>query len=85
MPTSVDARTAYAPAQVGVAPPAAPASSVFATADSSVRIQYKDQAAVQVRGLATGRAYAFSGAQPLQEVDPRDAPSLLQTRFFRRV
>jgi hypothetical protein len=28
--------------------------------------------------------YYFSGAQPLQAVDERDAAALLQTRFFRR-
>jgi len=71
--------------QAAVAPAAASASSVSIAAESSVRLQYKDQSPIQVRGLATGLVYRFSGAQSLQEVDRRDAPSLLQTRFFRQV
>ena len=74
----------YTPPQAVAAPPATQASSVSIPAESSVRLQYTGQSAVQVRGLATGLAYNFSGVRPLQEVDPRDAPSLLQTRFFRR-
>ncbi len=84
MPTSARASAPNTPLQATVAPPAAPASSVSPAAESSVRLQYKDQSPVHVRGLATGLSYSFSGAQPLQDVDPRDVPSLLQTRFFRR-
>jgi hypothetical protein len=28
--------------------------------------------------------YAFSATEPAQEIDTRDAASLLNTRFFRR-
>ena len=84
-PTSVPAMATYAPTQPAVAPPAVPASSVSIPAESSVRLQYKDQSPIQVRGLATGLIYSFSGAQSMQEVDQRDAPSLLQTRYFRQV
>jgi hypothetical protein len=83
-PNNAHARAQYTPPQPLAAPLAAPAPSVPIRAESSVRLQYKGQSVVQVRGLATGLAYNFSGAQPLQEVDLRDAPSLLQTPFFRR-
>ena len=53
----------YAPTQPAVAPPAVPASSVSIPAESSVRLQYKDQSPIQVRGLATGLIYSFSGAE----------------------
>jgi hypothetical protein len=38
---------------------------------------------VRVRGSATGRYYEFSGSNPVQSVDARDAPAMLATRFFR--
>jgi hypothetical protein len=38
-----------------------------------------------VRGPATARPYEFSGASPIQPVDPRDVEALVRTRFFRRV
>jgi hypothetical protein len=62
-----------------VVPPDSPAPN-----DTSVYLQYKEQSPIQVRGLATGRVYQFSGKQAVQAVDERDAPALLQTRFFRR-
>ena len=52
--------------------------------DTSVYVQYREQSPIQVRGLATGRVYQFSGTQPVQAVDERDASALLQTRLFRR-
>jgi hypothetical protein len=36
-----------------------------------------------VSGSITGRAYAFSGAEPLQEVDVRDAAILARSDRFR--
>ncbi len=52
--------------------------------DTSVYLQYGEQSPIRVRGLATGRVYQFSGQQPVQAVDERDAPALLQTRLFHR-
>jgi hypothetical protein len=38
---------------------------------------------VRLRGLITGRGYAFSGAAPVQEVDARDAATFLRSGHFR--
>ena len=96
-PVSVSAHTTYLAAAVAAAPRATSAApettaraftdppAPIAPAESSVRLQYKERSPIQVRGLASGRAYSFSGSLPLQEVDERDAPSLLQTRYFRRI
>ncbi len=51
---------------------------------SSVSVRYLETSPIQVRGLVSGMSYAFSGSQPVQQVDARDASSLLNTRFFRR-
>jgi hypothetical protein len=51
----------------------------------SVVIRYLETSLIRVKGLITGRVYEFSGAQALQSIDARDASSLLNTRFFRRV
>lgn len=95
-PANFGARATSTPAALTKAPnsahPSADApatslqhSNIPAAADgSSVHLQYKEQSPIQVRGLATGRVYQFSGSQPVQAVDQRDAPPLLQTRFFRR-
>lgn len=50
---------------------------------SSVSVRYLEKSPIQVRGLVSGMSYAFSGSQPVQQVDARDASSLLNTRFFR--
>ena len=47
-------------------------------------LRYVDNSPIRVRGLVTGKCYEFSGARAVQEVDLRDASSLLNTRFFRR-
>jgi len=51
---------------------------------SVIHLRYTEASPIQVRGPATGMTYQFSGAQPLQAVDSRDAAALLDTRFFRR-
>jgi hypothetical protein len=51
---------------------------------TSVQIYYLETSPVRVQGLSTGCSYEFSGSQPVQSVDARDASSLLNTRFFRR-
>jgi len=91
LPETVPIPRRNAPASVPArpnapAPRATTASPISAgPAQSPVRLQYKEHSPIQVRGLATGRVYRFSGSQPLQEVDERDAASLLQTPFFRRI
>jgi hypothetical protein len=54
------------------------------TSQTPISICYLETAPVRVQGLATGRSYEFSGSQPVQSVDARDASSLLNTRYFRR-
>ena len=49
-----------------------------------VGLRYVDNSPIRVRGLVSGMSYEFSGARAVQEVDVRDASSLLNTRFFRR-
>ena len=60
--------------------PAVPASMPR----SSISVRYLENSPIRVRGLVSGMNYEFSGARPIQQVDARDAPSLLSTRFFRR-
>ena len=51
---------------------------------SSISIRYVETSPIRVRGLVSGMSYEFSGASPVQQVEARDAASLLNTRFFRR-
>jgi hypothetical protein len=51
---------------------------------ASVSISYQENSPIRVRGSVSGRFYEFSGSRPVQQVDARDASSLLNTRFFRR-
>jgi hypothetical protein len=46
-------------------------------------MRYVETSPIRVRGLVSGTSYEFSGTAPIQEVDVRDAASLLNTRFFR--
>ena len=96
-PGKVAARATYIPSAVPPAMPNAPPPSASSPATTlqnsattvapdcaSIQLQYKEQSPIQVRGLATGHVYVFSGSQPVQVIDVRDAAALLQTRFFRR-
>jgi hypothetical protein len=51
---------------------------------SSVSVRYLENSPIRVRGLVSGLCYEFSGSRAIQQVDARDASSLLNTRFFRR-
>lgn len=51
---------------------------------SAINLRYVERSPIQVRGPITGRTYEFSGSRPVQDVDARDAATLLRTRFFRR-
>jgi hypothetical protein len=46
-------------------------------------LRYLQEAPIRVLGPATGRAYAFSGARPVQMVDSRDAQLLARATLFR--
>jgi hypothetical protein len=49
-----------------------------------VTLRYLERSRILVRGPASGRQYEFSADRAVQHVDGRDAPALLETRFFRR-
>jgi hypothetical protein len=57
---------------------------VAADPETSVQLYYLETSPLRVQGLSTGRSYQFSGSEPVQSVDARDASSLLNTRYFRR-
>jgi hypothetical protein len=57
---------------------AAPASGPW------VNVEYRSRGGLRVRG-ATGRAYVFSEARPIQPVHPRDARVLLRSPAFRMI
>jgi hypothetical protein len=50
---------------------------------SSISVRYLENSPIRVRGLVSGMFYEFSGPRAIQQVDARDASSLLSTRFFR--
>jgi hypothetical protein len=60
------------------------APAPVSTSQSFINVRYLETSPIRVRGLVTGMSYEFSGAAPVQQVDARDASSLLNTRFFRR-
>ena len=51
---------------------------------SVVALRYMQSSPIRVRGPITGRQYEFSATAPVQAVDPKDAPALLRTPFFRQ-
>jgi len=77
--TAPPTASAAGPAAFAVRPTPAQAPSPAV----STRIRYVEVSPILVHGPATGRRYAFSGADPVQAVDARDAEGLLRTRFFR--
>ena len=52
---------------------------------NAVKLLYCGKYSVQIRGAVTGRSYQFPKSSPIQQVDPRDAASMMQTRMFRQV
>jgi hypothetical protein len=52
---------------------------------TAIKLLYRGQYSVQVRGSVTGRIYQFPKSNPVQLVDARDATALMQTRMFRQV
>jgi hypothetical protein len=51
---------------------------------TAITLLYSQSSHMHVRGPISGKTYQFSGAQPLQTVDPRDVTALLETGLFRR-
>ena len=86
------ASSAPAPPAAGAAFSGAPRSKAIAPAaalsargpSNPVMLRYTDALAIRVRGPVTGRLYDFSAAQPLQPVDPADAPGLTRTGPLRQ-
>jgi hypothetical protein len=60
-----------------------PAPAAFQSGYAAVNLRYTESSPIHVRGPITGRSYKFSGADPVQPVDVRDAGLLLSARFFR--
>jgi len=73
-----------APINVGLRASRAQALACNQPATGSESIRYLERPSIVVRGPASGRQYAFSGTNPVQSVDARDASAFLRTRFFRR-
>lgn len=48
-----------------------------------LQIEYSGGGIVTVHGPVTGRQYAFSGLDRVQDVDPRDVPGILRGGSFR--
>lgn len=61
-----------------------PATTVASTPAPRTAIRFTENSSVKVKGPATGREYVFSPANPVQNVDPRDARFLVRSRFFRQ-
>ena len=75
-------------ANVAAPGPGPGAATVRASAEAgfpSVELRYTEAAAIRVRGPVTGRRYDFSGAEPVQPVDVRDAAVLTRNSAFRRL
>ena len=58
--------------------------SSYRSIQAPVSLHYLQGALILVRGPATGRLYEFSGSNPDQPVDGRDAERLVHSRLFRR-
>jgi len=51
--------------------------------DYLVNVEYRGRLEIAVSGIVTGGLYRFTPAQPVQQVDPRDALYLLASGLFR--
>jgi hypothetical protein len=83
-------RSALAPPQAAPAPlapePARPTPGEFGPSGPGVtltKLRYWGSASIRLRGPITGRAYSFSGDEPVQEVDVRDAAILVRSTRFQ--
>jgi hypothetical protein len=51
----------------------------------AVNMMYRGESILRIRGAVTGQIYQFSPLCPIQSVDRRDAPFIVQTRLLRTV
>ena len=65
-------------------PPGQSTPAARLAAFATVNLFYVEQSPIRVRGPITGYNYHFSGAEPKQLVDSRDAAEMLRTKFFRK-
>ena len=84
MPPGMPAASPRSPAHAQTRSVQPQAPTPPSTPQPSIRVRYVETSPIRVRGLISGMSYEFSGAAPIQQVDARDAASLLNTRFFRR-
>jgi hypothetical protein len=61
------------------------ASPVETPDSAAVKMLYRGNGSAQIRGPVTGQIYQFPRQQPVQDVDPRDAGSLIRTRLFTKL
>ena len=73
-------RASRSPHARGSLPP--PASATTAASAVTRRVRFTRGGSAQYRGDMTGRRYAFTPAEPVQDVDPADLPVLLRTGLF---
>jgi hypothetical protein len=59
--------------------------SAGAAAQAALKLMYCGHASINVRGPVTGQLYQFSRLHPVQDIDTRDAVSILRMRLFRQI
>jgi hypothetical protein len=62
-----------------------PSQAVETAHSAAVKMLYRGNGSAQIRGPVTGQIYQFPRQQPVQDVDPRDAGSLIRTRLFTKL
>jgi hypothetical protein len=83
--------SAFAPRAAQTPSPAVPGPAPSAPANfgpsgpgvTLIKLRYADSAPIRLRGPITGRAYDFSGAEPVQAVDVRDAAIFVRSARLR--
>ena len=66
-------------------PPSNPVPLGRAPEQGRARVRFTGATGMTVRGPVTGLAYAFSPAQPVRNIDARDAAAMLRTKLFRAI
>lgn len=52
---------------------------------TAVKLLYRGQQPISVRGSVTGQVYQFTARYSAQLVDPLDATAMTQTRLFKQI
>ena len=81
--SAVAARAAQPPTAVEPARAAPAALGPQGPGVTLIKLRYADSAPIRLRGPITGRAYDFSGAEPVQEVDVRDVAIFVRSARLR--